>query len=113
MNPVAPSAGVSLRGGKTQPGLDTLRRLALGLNISADRLLFDEDERGPGDELALQFEAASRLDPDELNVVRELIEGCCSGTRPSAGRRSDRAQVISIETTLPSPSRSTRSVWPS
>jgi transcriptional regulator with XRE-family HTH domain len=61
--------------GKTQPGLDTLRRLALGLNVAADRLLFDESERGPGDELALQFEAAARLDPDELNVVRELIEG--------------------------------------
>jgi transcriptional regulator with XRE-family HTH domain len=61
--------------GKTEPGFDTLRRLALALNVSSDRLLFDESERGPGDELALQFEAAARLDPDELNVVRELIEG--------------------------------------
>jgi hypothetical protein len=43
--------------------------------VSSDRLLFDESERGPGDELALQFEAAARLDPDELNVVRELNEG--------------------------------------
>jgi transcriptional regulator with XRE-family HTH domain len=61
--------------GKTQPGLDTLRRLALALSVSSDLLLFDESERGPGEDLALQFEAAARLDPEERAVVRELIEG--------------------------------------
>lgn len=52
-----------------------LRKLAVALTVSADVLLFDEGERGPGDDLRLQFEAASRLDPDERQVVRELIEG--------------------------------------
>jgi transcriptional regulator with XRE-family HTH domain len=61
--------------GKTQPGLDTLRRVALALNVSSDMLLFDEDERGPSDDLRLQFEAASRLDPDERNALKSLIEG--------------------------------------
>ena len=61
--------------GKTQPGLDTLRRIALALSVSADLLLFEDDERGPTDDLRLQFEAASRLDPDERNIVKELIEG--------------------------------------
>ncbi|HWH93961.1 MAG TPA: helix-turn-helix transcriptional regulator, partial [Baekduia sp.] len=61
--------------GKTQPGLDALRKIALALNVSADQLLFDPDERGPSDDLRLQFEAVSRLDPDERNVVKSLIEG--------------------------------------
>lgn len=61
--------------GKTQPGLDGLRRIAVALSVSADLLLFDDQERGPSDDLRLQFEAASRLDPDERNIVKELIEG--------------------------------------
>ena len=31
-------------------------------------------ERGPDEELKLQFEAVSRLDPDEKKVVRSVIE---------------------------------------
>ena len=50
-------------------------RLAHSLGVSADVLLFDQDERGPSDDLRLQFEAASRLDPDERKTVSELIEG--------------------------------------
>ena len=61
--------------GKTQPGLDTLRKIALALSVSADQLLFEDDERGPSDDLKLQFEAVSRLDPDERNVLKSLIEG--------------------------------------
>jgi len=61
--------------GRSQPTLDVLRKLARSLGVSADLLLFDADERGPSDDLRLQFEAASRLDPDERQVVRELIEG--------------------------------------
>lgn len=61
--------------GRTQPNIDTLRRIALALSASADLLLFDEDERGPADDLKLQFEATQRLDPDERRLVRELIEG--------------------------------------
>ena len=62
-------------GGKTQPGFEALRRIALALSVSADDLLFDPDERGPSDELRLQFEAASRLDEDEQRLVREMIDG--------------------------------------
>lgn len=61
--------------GKTQPGLDTLRKIALALSVSADQLLFEPEERGPTDDLRLQFEAASRLDPDERNTLRDLIDG--------------------------------------
>lgn len=37
-------------------------------------LFFEKAERGPDDGLRLQFEAASRLDPEEKNVVRSVIE---------------------------------------
>ena len=60
--------------GKTQPSLDALRRIALALNVSADVLLFNEGERGPSEDLRLEFEALSRLDPDEMQAVKTVIE---------------------------------------
>jgi len=60
--------------GTAQPTADVLRRLAIALRTSADTLLFDEHERGPDDELRLQFEAITRLDPDEKQVIREVVE---------------------------------------
>jgi hypothetical protein len=38
-------------------------------------LLFDEDERGPSDDLKLQFEALDRLDDDEKTTVKRVLEG--------------------------------------
>ena len=61
--------------GKSQPTLDVLRHMATTLAISADLLLFDKDERGPDEDLRLQFEAASRLSPEEKQVIRTVIEG--------------------------------------
>lgn len=60
--------------GKVQPSIDALRRIAVALSVSADLLLFDEGDRGPADDLRLEFEAMSRLDPDERGIVRGVIE---------------------------------------
>lgn len=60
--------------GQSQPTLDAIRKLAVALSVSADMLLFAQDERGPDDDLRLQFEAASRLNPEEKNVIRSVIE---------------------------------------
>lgn len=38
-------------------------------------LLFGEGDRGPDDDLQLHFEAISKLDPDEKETVKELLEG--------------------------------------
>lgn len=38
-------------------------------------LLLGKDERGPDDDLRLQFEAVSRFDADEKQVARSLLEG--------------------------------------
>lgn len=62
-------------GGSSLPTFEILRKLAVALSISADSLLFDEDERGPSDDLHLQFEAAGRLDPEERRILKELIDG--------------------------------------
>jgi len=61
--------------GDSQPTLDTIRRMAIALGISADMLVFDKDERGPDDELRLQFEAVSQFDPEEKKVIKALLEG--------------------------------------
>ena len=61
--------------GTSQPTLDVIRKLATALSVSADLLLFGKDERGPDDDLRLQFEAVSRFDADEKQVVRSLLEG--------------------------------------
>jgi transcriptional regulator with XRE-family HTH domain len=61
-------------GGQSQPTLDAIRKLAVALSVSADMLLFEKDERGPDEELKLQFEAVSRLDPEEKKVIRSVIE---------------------------------------
>lgn len=62
-------------GATSQPTLDVLRNLALSLSVTTDELVFDEGERGPDDDLRLQFEAASHLDPEDKRVIKSLIEG--------------------------------------
>ncbi len=36
--------------------------------------MFEESERGPDEELRLQFEAISRFDPEEKKIVRALLD---------------------------------------
>lgn len=61
--------------GTSQPTLDVLRKIAVALRVSADALLFGEEERGPADELRYQFEAVSQLEPDEQAVVKSVLDG--------------------------------------
>ena len=61
--------------GSSQPTLDVIRNLATALRVTSDQLLFGKDERGPDDDLRLQFEAVSRFDAEEKNVIRSLLEG--------------------------------------
>ena len=61
--------------GTSQPTLDVIRKLSTALQASADMLLFGKNERGPDDDLRLQFEAVSSFDEEEKRVVRALLEG--------------------------------------
>jgi transcriptional regulator with XRE-family HTH domain len=61
--------------GASQPTLDTLKRLATALNVSIDELAFEEKERGPDEELRLQFEAIQNFTPEEKQVTKTVLEG--------------------------------------
>lgn len=62
--------------GTSQPTLDVLRALALALRVSADSLLFDDDERGPKNAtLRLKLEAVDQFTPEEQEHVAAFIEG--------------------------------------
>jgi hypothetical protein len=58
----------------SQPTLDVLRRLAVALGVSADVLLFDQDERGPDEALKLKFEALRQFNDDERRIVEGVLD---------------------------------------
>lgn len=60
--------------GQAQPSLEGLKKIALALHVSTDFLLFEEHERGPQDDLSLQFEAISEMPDDEQMVIREVLD---------------------------------------
>lgn len=60
--------------GKSQPTLDVIKKLAVALGVSSDALIFDQAERGPDDDLRLQFEAIQRFSPEEKQVAKTLLE---------------------------------------
>ncbi len=61
--------------GASQPTLEVIRKLSQQLRVSADELLFGKAQRGPDEDLRLQFEAISRFNDDEKKVVRSVLEG--------------------------------------
>ena len=76
--------------GDAQPSLEALKKIALALNVSIDSLVFDDAERGPSNELALQFEAVSQLPSAEQKVVKEVLDGLIikyQARRWDSGRR--------------------------
>ena len=58
-----------------QPTLSALIKLAQVLHVSLDDLVFEEGERGPDEDLRLQFEAISRMPPEEKQIIKALLEG--------------------------------------
>lgn len=61
--------------GATESTLEVLIRLARALHVSLDDLVFDEADRGPSAELALQFEAVSHMPDEERHIIKALREG--------------------------------------
>ena len=61
--------------GATQPALEIIRNLAVALSVSADMLIFDENEREPSDDLKLQFEAVSQFDDEDKQTAQNVLEG--------------------------------------
>src|SRR5690606_30974705 len=61
--------------GDTQPPLEVIGNPALALAVSADALIFDLDERGPGDDLKLQCEAKRQLPPEDREAIKAMLDG--------------------------------------
>lgn len=61
--------------GKSQPSLDAFKRIVKTLSVSADELLFDEDERQPANELRLAFDAVSSMAEEDRQAVLSILEG--------------------------------------
>jgi transcriptional regulator with XRE-family HTH domain len=61
--------------GSAQPTLEALVGLARALHVSLDALVFDEGERGPSEDLRLQFEAVSHMPEEDRRIVKALLEG--------------------------------------
>ena len=60
--------------GSSEPSAEALRKLARTFSVSTDQLLFEEGERTPSDDLALQFEAVRQLSDEERAVIKEVVE---------------------------------------
>jgi transcriptional regulator with XRE-family HTH domain len=60
--------------GTSQPTLDVIKKLAVVLGVSSDALIFDPHERGPEDDLRLQFEALQRFNPEDKQVAKTVLE---------------------------------------
>jgi len=61
--------------GTSQPSADALKKIAKRFGVTTDWLLFEEAERGPDEDLRLQFEAMGQLTPEEKEVARAVLEG--------------------------------------
>jgi len=60
--------------GSSQPTLEVIKNLAVALGVTADTLIFESDERGPGEEFKLQFEALQNFDEEERKIAKALLE---------------------------------------
>lgn len=60
--------------GTAQPTLKALIKMAKALHVSIDNLVFGKDERGPDEDLRLQFEALRGFTPEEKQVAKSVLE---------------------------------------
>lgn len=75
MERARPNQVVALLAQHDAAALDQPLHADLGLSVSTDALVFNEDERGPADDqLRLHLEALNHLDDDEKTTVINLIE---------------------------------------
>ncbi len=60
--------------GTSEPSAEALRKIATSLHVTTDSLLFEDGERGPDDELRLQFEAVSAMPEEEKELAKSMLE---------------------------------------
>lgn len=60
--------------GTSEPSAEALRKIATSLHVTTDSLLFEDGERGPDDDLRLQFEAVSAMPDEEKELAKSMLE---------------------------------------
>jgi transcriptional regulator with XRE-family HTH domain len=90
--------------GTAQPSLEGLKKLAVAFSRSTDWLLFEDAERGPDEDLRLQFEAVNQLNPDEKEVARAVLEGL---VLKHISRKWSGTPMVAAPLAKPSPSKAT------
>lgn len=61
--------------GTSQASAEALKKIAKAFAVTTDWLLFEEAERGPDDDLRLQFEAVNQFDVEDKELARGVLEG--------------------------------------
>ncbi len=61
--------------GTAQPTLTAMVKLAQTFHVSLDALVFEDGERGPDEDLRLQFEAISHMTSEEKKIIKALLDG--------------------------------------
>ncbi|ROR99926.1 helix-turn-helix protein [Sinobacterium caligoides] len=64
--------------GKMNPTAEKIKKIVIALETTADRLLFDEDEYEPEDDLKPYFTKASSLSQYQKSVVKDFLRGWIS-----------------------------------
>lgn len=59
--------------GTSEPSAEALRKIATSLHVTTDSLLFEDGERGPDDDLRLQFEAVSAMPDEEKELAKSML----------------------------------------
>ncbi|SFN47325.1 Helix-turn-helix [Xenorhabdus japonica] len=62
-------------GGISLPSLEAVKKIAQTLRVTTDSLIFEDDELQPDSDLALQFQAISNMQPEQRQVIKEVLEG--------------------------------------
>lgn len=61
--------------GTSQPSLEILKKIAVAFNVTADWLVFEDEERALPDDLKLKFEAISQMSEEDQNTVKSVLDG--------------------------------------
>jgi len=60
--------------GTSQASAEALKKIAKAFAVTTDWLLFEDTERGPDEELRLQFEALSTMSSEEKELARGVLQ---------------------------------------
>lgn len=61
--------------GQAQPSVEILKKIAVAFNVTADWLIFADNERELPNTLQMKFEAVSQMSEEYQRTIQSLIDG--------------------------------------